>query len=56
MKSIWYCYPQPKIELQPFADIVTVSLSAATFSDDLFKQALALDERLDAMIDRAIKV
>ena len=47
--------PQSKIDLQPFADIMTVSLSAATFSDDLFKQELALDERLDAMIDRTIK-
>lgn len=30
-------------------------LSAATVSGDLFKQELALDERLDAMIDRAVK-
>jgi hypothetical protein len=29
--------------------------SAATFSDDLFDRAIALDERLNAMIDRAIK-
>ena len=30
-------------------------LSAATFSDDLFDRAIALDERLNAMIDRATK-
>jgi hypothetical protein len=29
--------------------------SAATFSDDLFERAIAIDERLNAMIDRAIK-
>ena len=29
--------------------------SATNFSSDLFKQELALDERLDAMIDRAVK-
>jgi hypothetical protein len=29
--------------------------SARNFSGDLFKQELALDERLDAMIDRAVK-
>jgi hypothetical protein len=28
---------------------------AATFSDDLFDRAIALDERLNAMIDRATK-
>jgi len=29
--------------------------SAATFSDDLFERAITIDERLNAMIDRAIK-
>jgi hypothetical protein len=29
--------------------------SAATFSGDLFERAIAIDERLNAMIDRAIK-
>lgn len=29
--------------------------SAATFSSDLFERAIAIDERLNAMIDRAIK-
>jgi hypothetical protein len=29
--------------------------TATNFSGDLFKQELALDERLDAMIDRAVK-
>ena len=29
--------------------------SAATFSGDLFERAIALDERLNAMIDRATK-
>ena len=47
--------PQYKINLQPFADIKAVSLSAATFSNDVLKQELALDERLDAIIDRAVK-
>jgi hypothetical protein len=32
-----------------------LKFSAATVSQDLFKHELALDERLDAMIDRAIK-
>jgi len=36
-------------------DLVALSLSAATLSDELFKQELVLDERLDAMIDRAVK-
>jgi hypothetical protein len=35
--------------------VPSLSLSAATFTDDFFKQELALDERLDAMIDRAVK-
>lgn len=29
--------------------------SAASFTDDLFNRELVLDERLDAMIDRAVK-
>jgi hypothetical protein len=29
--------------------------SAKAYSGDLFNQELALDERLDAMIDRAVK-
>jgi hypothetical protein len=37
------------------ADIVGLSSSAANLSNDLFKQELALDERLDAMEDRAVK-
>jgi hypothetical protein len=37
------------------ADVVGLSRSAANLSNDLFKQELALDERLDAMIDRAVK-
>jgi hypothetical protein len=32
---------------------LALKLSAATFSDDLFDRAIALDERLNAMIDRA---
>jgi hypothetical protein len=36
-------------------DLVALARSAATFSDDVFNQELALDERLDAMIDRAVK-
>jgi hypothetical protein len=35
--------------------IVRLHHSAANFSFDLFKQELVLDERLDAMIDRAVK-
>ncbi len=41
--------------LQPIADYVALSVSAATMSDDLFKQEIALDERLDAILDRAVK-
>ncbi len=37
------------------ADVVGLSRSAANLSNDLFKQELALDERLDAMEDRAVK-
>jgi hypothetical protein len=36
-------------------NVVLLFQSYATVSDELFKQELALDERLDAMIDRAIK-
>ena len=36
-------------------DAVLLAQSATTISQDLFKHELALDERLDAMIDRAIK-
>ena len=46
---------QGEIDLQGMADFVGLSQSAATLSDDLFKQELALDERLDAIIDRAVK-
>jgi hypothetical protein len=35
--------------------LVAMSKSADALSGDLFKQELALDERLDAMIDRAVK-
>jgi cytosine/adenosine deaminase-related metal-dependent hydrolase len=37
------------------AQVAALFHSAATVSNDLFKQELALDERLDAMIDRAVK-
>jgi hypothetical protein len=37
-------------EVTPFGPIRSAALSS-----DLFEQELALDERLDAMIDRAIK-
>src|SRR4029077_6433802 len=36
-------------------DEILLMQSAATLSQDLFKHELALDERLDATIDRAIK-
>jgi hypothetical protein len=42
-------------DVPEMADLVGLSLSAANLSNDLFKQELALDERLDAMIDRAVK-
>ena len=47
--------PGDAIEVQHGRDLVELSLSAATLSDELFKQELVLDERLDAMIDRAVK-
>jgi hypothetical protein len=37
------------------SDKALLVLSTATLPQDLFKHELALDERLDAMIDRAIK-
>jgi hypothetical protein len=44
------------IEIGPVAaQIIRLNESAATVSGNLFKQELALDERLDAMIDRAVK-
>lgn len=47
--------PGSKVE-DPQAEVYSeLNLSAATVSGDLFKQELALDERLDAMIDRAVK-
>ncbi len=42
-------------DLKEMAEVVGLSQSAATLSNDLFKQELALDERLDAIIDRAVK-
>ena len=42
-------------DLREMADIRALSQSAATFSYDFFRQELALDERLDAMKDRAVK-
>ena len=47
--------PQYVINVQPAADIAALCLSVASFSDDVFKQELALDERLNAIIDRAVK-
>ncbi len=47
--------PQYVINVQPAADIAALMLSVSSFSDDVFKQELALDERLDAIIDRADK-
>ena len=47
--------PNSERDRQQGADLVSVSRSAATFSDDVFNQELALDERLDAIIDRAVK-
>ena len=47
--------PATVIDLKEMADVVGLSQSAATLSNDLFKQELALDERLDAVIDRAIE-
>jgi hypothetical protein len=38
-----------------FQQIDQLFHSATNFSGDLFKQEIALDERLDAMIDRAVK-
>ena len=37
------------------AKIISSMRSAASFTDDLFNRELVLDERLDAMIDRAVK-
>ncbi|MDR3423009.1 MAG: hypothetical protein P4L80_17480 [Xanthobacteraceae bacterium] len=47
----------PEVEIQePVMETIAALLSsAATHSGDAFKQELALDERLDAMIDRAVK-
>jgi hypothetical protein len=47
----------PEIELQdPTAKGIDAFMrSARALSDDLFDRELALDERLDAMIDRAVK-
>jgi len=47
----------PKLDTQePYVAIVCgLASSAATLAWDTFKQELARDERLDAMIDRAIK-
>jgi hypothetical protein len=47
----------PEIQRLPeeAEDIVKSFLCSAAVSHELFKQELTLDERLDAMIDRAIK-
>lgn len=41
--------------LLPESMITAPFASAAALSDDVFKKELALDERIDAMIDRAVK-
>jgi hypothetical protein len=46
---------QPSLIGPEHDQIVNLYHSARNFSGDLFKQELALDERLDAMIDRAVK-
>jgi hypothetical protein len=43
------------LEDHPFAKLGSLFLSAATFTDDFFDQELRLDERLEIMIDRAVK-
>jgi hypothetical protein len=43
------------ISTPPTTQLVLLERSAIAVSGDLFKQELALDERLDAMIDRAVK-
>ena len=47
----------PESEILPgeAGNVVGLFQSFATVSNELFKQELALDERLDAMIDRAVK-
>jgi hypothetical protein len=47
----------PESEILPgeAGNVVELLQSFATVSNELFKQELALDERLDAMIDRAVK-
>ncbi len=47
--------PNSVIDKQQGGHLVALSRSAATFSDDVFNQELALDQRIDAMIDRAVK-
>jgi hypothetical protein len=41
--------------LPDLASVAGLSQSSATVWGDLFKEELMLDERLDAMIDRALK-
>jgi hypothetical protein len=45
----------PAIDKADAAGTLSMIESAMTFSGDLFDRELALDERLNAMIDRAIK-
>jgi hypothetical protein len=47
--------PEVTIGDHTAAEIVSLALSSATFTDDFFDQELRLDERLDIMIDRAVK-
>ena len=47
----------PKVDFRghPAAEYGQLMLSSATFTDDYFDKELRLDERLDIMIDRAVK-
>ena len=47
--------PVSSSEDHPLAKISSLLLSSATFTDDFFDKELKLDERLDIMIDRAVK-
>jgi len=47
--------PALTIDVPKLNDMVSLLQSSATLTQDLFKHELSLDERLDSMIDRAIK-
>jgi hypothetical protein len=47
--------PETKLEDSPEGNLCYLSLSSSSFTEDFFDKELTLDERLETLIDRAVK-